>query len=202
MVSHLLELYIVLLLSLGAPLNTLVDTDQGLPRWYNPGLHEEASSAFLEMAVAAQEDGVKMVIFSGYRSYEYQDEVYQREAVFRPDSVDLYLARPGHSEHQLGTAFDVAWPGLHVASRDPRNIQVFDWLEDHAHEYGFVLSYPLRTIAEWPYDNRIYPLRGQFIHEPWHIRYVGEELANEILSEGYLDPQSDVQPQDFYQVWP
>ena len=198
----LIELYVVMHLILGAPLNTLVDGDHGLPRWYDPGLQEAASAAFLEMKEAADLDDVKLEIFSGYRSYAYQREILQRESTFNPDSADFYLAHPGHSEHQLGTAFDVVWPGLSVESKDPRNLRAFDWLEINAHIYGFVSSYPLKTIQVWPYDNRIYPLDGEFVHEPWHIRYVGVDLAQEMVDAGYLDFQSAVLPQDFYQIWP
>ncbi len=200
--NFLIELYIVMYLILGAPLNALVDVDHGLPRWYEPGRQEAASAAFLEMKGAAILEDVKFEIFSGYRSYTYQQEVFQRESTFHPESADLYLAPPGHSEHQLGTAFDVVWPGLRVDSKDPRNMRAFDWLEEHAHTYGFVLSYPLKTIKIWPYDNRIYPLGGEFIYEPWHIRYVGIDLAREMVDAGYRDPQSVVLPQDFYQSWP
>jgi len=200
--NFLIDLYIVMHLILGAPLNALVDGDHGLPRWYDPGLQETASEAFLEMKEAAILDYVKLEIFSGYRSYAYQQEVFQRESTFHPDSADFYLAHPGHSEHQLGTALDVVWPGLHVDSKDPRNLRAFDWLEMNAPLYGFVLSYPLKTIQVWPYDNRIYPLDGEFIHEPWHIRYVGGDLAQEMVDAGYLDPQSSVLPQDFYKIWP
>jgi D-alanyl-D-alanine carboxypeptidase len=200
--SLFIELYIVLHLLLGAPLNTLVDGDHGLPRWYDPTLQEAASEAFVEMKDAADLDNVKLDIFSGYRSYAYQQEILQREFTFHPESADFYLAHPGHSEHQLGTAFDVIWPGLQVDSKDPRNLRAFDWLEMNAHIYGFVLSYPLKTIQVWPYDNRIYPLDGEFIYEPWHIRYVGADLAQEMVDAGYLDFQSPVVPQDFYQVWP
>ena len=200
--NFLIDLYIVMHLLLGAPLDTLVSSEYGLPRWYDPELQETANSAFLEMKEAAILDDVKLEIFSGYRSYTYQHEVFQRESNLRPGSAGFYLARPGHSEHQLGTAFDVAWPGLRVDSKDPRNLRVFEWLEEHAHTFGFTLSYPLRMITDWPYDNRIYPLDGEFIYEPWHIRYVGEDLASEMVEVGYLDPWSQVFPQDFYQVWP
>ena len=200
--NFLIDLYIVMHLILGAPLNALVDGDHGLPRWYDPGLQETTSETFLEMKEAAILDDVKLEVFSGYRSYAYQQEVFQRESVFHPDSADIYLARPGHSEHQLGTALDVIWPGLYVDSKDPRNLRAFDWLEMNAHMYGFVLSYPLRTIQVWPYDNRIYPLDGEFIYEPWHIRYVGVDLAKEMVDAGYLDPQSSVLPQVFYRIWP
>jgi D-alanyl-D-alanine carboxypeptidase len=114
----------------------------------------------------------------------------------------MVLALPGHSEHQLGTALDVVWPGLKVSTKDDRNEMLFRWLEDNAHLYGFVLSYPMKGVEGWPYDNRIYPEVTDFIHEPWHIRYVGVELAEMIYQAGYLDPNSQTLAQDFYQPWP
>ena len=114
----------------------------------------------------------------------------------------MVLAHPGHSEHQLGTVLDVVWPGLKPATKDERNEMLFRWLEENAHLYGFVLSFPMKVVEDWPYDNRIYPEVTEFIHEPWHIRYVGEELAQKIYQADYLDPNSPTLPQDFYQPWP
>jgi D-alanyl-D-alanine carboxypeptidase len=141
-------------------------------------------------------------VVSEFRSYRDQIEVYNRmvseEGQERADQV---IARPGHSEHQLGTTFDLAWAGLPVEFLDPRNEQLWDFLQNHAHEYGFVISFPLKNIGEWPYDNRWYPVITEFRWEPWHIRYVGVELATIIYQAGYLDPNSDVLPQQFYEVW-
>ncbi|UCF60585.1 MAG: M15 family metallopeptidase [Anaerolineaceae bacterium] len=198
----LLQLYVVLLLLAGASLNTLVDSEHSLPAWYDPGMQEETLIAWDALQTAASEDGIKLTIFSGYRSYEYQAQVYDREIVGRRGQAPLYLTRPGHSEHQLGTAIDVAWPGLPLGFNDVRNDRLYEWLRDNAHLYGFVISYPYKTSDNWPYHNRWLPVVTEYIHEPWHIRYVGDALAEVIYNAGYLDPSNDVTPQDFYRAWP
>lgn len=197
-----LSLYLVLKLLIGPPLDVLVDSQHGLPEWYAPGVNTHAARALGELTAAAEMEGLKLAVLSGFRSFEYQAEVYAREMQKWPDRVDEYAARLGHSEHQLGTAFDVAWPGLPVNSLDPRNVRLFEWIEANAHEYGFVVSYPLKTHEEWPYNNRWKAHGSEFIYEPWHIRYVGRELASEMFAAGYLDPGTGVQPRDFYRAWP
>jgi D-alanyl-D-alanine carboxypeptidase len=194
-----LRFYIVILILLGAPPNTLVDKEHALPVWYSPGVSIEAESALDQLI---QNFGHEVDIVSDFRSYRDQVEAYNRlvakEGQARADQV---IARPGHSEHQLGTTFDVAWAGLPVEFLDPRNEQLWDYLYEYAHEYGFIISFPLKRIDDWPYDNKWYPVVTQFRWEPWHIRYVGVELASTIYQAGYLDPESEVLPQDFYQVW-
>lgn len=198
----LAELYLILYLLLGPPLNVLVDDEHGLPSWYDPGPHPEAVLAWERLREAAEVDGLRIAIYSGYRAYDDQARLWSRETRKNPSRAESYAARPGHSEHQLGTAFDVVWPGLHVYSDDPRNDRLFGWLAENAHRYGFVLSYPLRVSETWPYSNRWMPLETEFIYEPWHIRYVGPELATQIYAAGYLDPSSPLLPQDFYRPWP
>jgi D-alanyl-D-alanine carboxypeptidase len=197
-----IELYIVLRLMLGAPIDALITKDQGLPAWYDPGVNEVAVAALEEMQLAADSDGVKLWVNSSYRNYAYQRDVIQREAFNQPDSYRSYSAAPGHSEHQLGTAFDLAWPGLPVDSLDARNLELFCWLEQNAHQYGFVISYPYKEIPEWPFHNRWLPVVTEYVHEPWHIRFVGKDLAREMWEQGYLDPQSPILPQDYYHPWP
>ncbi|HEY42848.1 MAG TPA: M15 family metallopeptidase [Anaerolineae bacterium] len=200
--SVLLQLYIALLLLFGAPLDTLVDSEHGLPAWYDPGLQDETLAAWEALQTAASMEGIEIILFSGYRSYGYQAQVYAREIIERGDQALLYATRPGYSEHQLGTAMDVAWPGVALGIHDVRNTQLYTWLVDNAHRYGFVISYPYKTFDIWPYHNRWMPVVTEYIHEPWHIRYVGIPLAQAIFAAGYLDPGSDVLPQDFYHVWP
>ena len=200
--SVLLQLYIALLLLFGAPLDTLVDSEHGLPAWYDPGLQDETLAAWQVLQTAASMDGIKIIMFSGYRSYDYQAQVYAREISERGDQALLYTTRPGHSEHQLGTAIDVAWPGVPLGMHDVRNTQLYTWLVDNSHCYGFVISYPFKTSDIWPYHNRWMPVVTEYIYEPWHLRYVGIPLAQKIYTAGYLDPGSDVLPQDFYHVWP
>ncbi|MFN2147370.1 MAG: M15 family metallopeptidase [Anaerolineales bacterium] len=201
MAPHLLLLIIVRLL-LGPPLDVLVDREHGLPAWYEPGPSAEAQAALDSLIEAAWQDQIRVAVYSGYRSYSYQVDVQSRAQLRDAGNPEAYLAEPGHSEHQLGTAFDVVWPGLRVEMRDPRNLALYAWLESHAHQFGFVLSYPLKTTDSWPYSNRWLPRVTEFIYEPWHIRYVGAALATEIYDAGYLDPASPVLPQDFYHPWP
>ncbi len=194
--------YVVIEMLLGPPLDVLIDSEHGLPPGYDPGINVQAASAIAELQEAADEQGITIEVFSGYRSYTYQAEVYERQNAVPETEVDLYSAPPGHSEHQLGTAFDVVWPGVVMGASDPRNDLLYAWLEQNAHRFGFVLSYPYKRGDAWPYSNRFIPLVTAYIYEPWHLRFVGVELATSIFSAGYTDPDSIVLPQDFYQVWP
>jgi len=189
-----------MLLLLGAPLDTLVNKEYVLPVWFAPENHSEARSA-LDLLI--EEINLPVELMSDYRSYRSQSEAYLRlvsqEGEERANQV---IARPGHSEHQLGTAFDVAWAGLPIDYNVPRNRRLWAALEAKAHEFGFVISYPLKEIPEWPYNNRWYAVVTEYRWEPWHLRYVGLPLAQEIYDAGYIDPLSPVLPQDFYQPWP
>ncbi len=198
----LTEFFIILQLLLGAPLDVLVTPSQGLPSWYEPGPSEEARMALDELSTGAEDEGVLSWVRSAYRDYTYQEEVARREGDRQPASYRSYSAQPGHSEHQLGTAFDLAWAGLPVESLDARNLRLYEWLEQNAHRYGFVISYPYKEIDTWPFHNRWLPVITDYIYEPWHVRYVGRDLARSMWEEGYLDPLSPVLPQDYYTPWP
>ena len=118
----------------------------------------DAQPALESMLTAARSEGRSILADSGFRSYEEQ--------------VDLFLAateigraaRPGHSEHQIGTAMDFAFGGDEDAS----------WLAARAAEFGFALSYP----------NYKQKLTG-FRYESWHFRYVGSDAAREIAEHGW-----------------
>lgn len=116
----------------------------------------------------ARNDGLDLRVNSAYRSYRRQDEVYRANTntvfITKPERA----ARPGYSEHQLGTAIDV--------SLYPSNGQAgYDWLRENAYRYGFVLSYPdgAQDVTE-------------FLFEPWHWRYVGEPIAKHIHENNML----------------
>lgn len=185
---------------LGAPSDALVSREHGLPRWYSPG---ESEQAHLALEHLIDDLGMPVQVSSSFRSYRLQEEAYYRLVVEEGEErANQVIAQPGHSEHQLGTAFDLAWMGLPIEFDDVRNRQLWTALEEHAHEYGFIISFPYKQIDEWPYDNRWYPVVTEFRWEPWHVRYVGEELAEIIYEAGYLNPKSSILPQDFYRPWP
>jgi D-alanyl-D-alanine carboxypeptidase len=129
------------------------------------------------MASAAAADDAALAVQSAYRSYAYQVRTFQgwvdqsSEAEARKVS-----ARPGHSEHQLGTSLDLrsaddATPPWESA--DWATTRAGAWLERHAWEYGFVMSYPKGKRGQTCYS-----------YEPWHYRYVGRDVAAAIHESG------------------
>ena len=141
-----------------------------LPSWYDPGgLTGETYAAFTQMQTAAWNEGISLWICSGYRSYDTQNWLYW-SYVSRDGqaAADTYSARPGHSEHQTGMAIDVN-NTLSTFAYSAEGI----WLAEHCHEYGFIIRYP----AGKEY------ITG-YMYEPWHVRYVGTELAGILHANG------------------
>lgn len=120
---------------------------------------------FKMMADDAKVLGLNIYIASGYRSYDYQNVLYN-QYVNRDGKAqaDTYSARPGHSEHQTGLAID-----LNDISYNFGYTNEFKWLKDNAYRYGFILRYPENNTD----------LTG-YVYEPWHYRYVGLEVAKYI----------------------
>lgn len=112
----------------------------------------------LAMVEAARIDGIELMVSSAYRSFDYQDGLYQRhvERVGKA-AADLVSARPGHSQHQLGTAVDFG--SISDGYGETANGR---WVAQHAWRFGFSLSYP-RGATEWT----------GYTYEPWHFRYIG-----------------------------
>lgn len=169
-----------------------VDGAHPLPRWYSPGVNAEAKAAVERMIQDAAAVGIKIDIDSDYRSPKYQRMLYEMRV------RDADIAPPGYSEHQLGTAYDLKWPGKALFDRNSLNLRMWRWLENHVDDYGFVISYPYKVGDEWPYNNYFMGYVTEYRYEPWHVRYVGEEVARRILESGYLDPESPVLPQHYY----
>lgn len=147
----------------------IANKSYGLPADYAPGVVEEAAAAFEEMAAGAAKDGISLFIASGFRSYDYQAKLYQRY-VDRDgvEKADTYSARPGHSEHQTGLAFD-----LNEVSDAFIGTPEAEWLAAHAHEYGFIIRYPADKVEITGYK-----------YEPWHVRYLGKETAAAVYESG------------------
>lgn len=141
-----------------------------LPEDYAPdGLLSECENAFSLMKKDAAAKGLSIYISSGYRSYSYQENLYNRYV--RRDGkalADTYSARPGHSEHQTGLAID-----LNTVTRSFGNTKEGKWVAAHCHEYGFIIRYPEGKSHITGYS-----------YEPWHLRYVGVETAKRITESG------------------
>ncbi|WP_339253436.1 M15 family metallopeptidase [Sporosarcina sp. FSL W8-0480] len=144
-----------------------------LPSTFAPGESKEAREAFEEMSAEAKLSGINLTAFSTYRSYEYQTSLYDRYV--KRDGVekaDRYSARPGYSEHQTGLAFDIGEVNYekHWASSSFGETEAGKWVAANAYRYGFILRYPKGKEE----------ITG-YMHESWHFRYVGKEVAEEIF---------------------
>ena len=141
-----------------------------LPADYAPGgLTAECQTALDALMAGAARDGLSIYPISTYRSYEYQAGLYERYAARDGYAeADRYSARPGHSEHQTGLAIDVNSLDYDFAYT-PEGI----WLAAHCAEYGFILRYPEGKESVTGYR-----------YEPWHIRYLGREIAEEVTASG------------------
>lgn len=138
-------------------------------------MRAEAAAALEEMFAAAEEDGIYLAGVSGYRSYAYQEMLFTSYvSTDGLEKAQRYSARPGQSEHQTGLAMDISGSTGECAADDCfAGTPEAEWLADHAHEFGFIVRYP-----EGKED-----VTG-YMYEPWHVRYLGSELARKVYDSG------------------
>ena len=121
-------------------------------------LRPEAYHALEELSRAALNDGIKLLVSSTYRSYKYQEGLFNRYV--KQDGLELaerYSARPGTSQHQLGVAVDFG-----SITDDWGDTKMGKWVYNHAAEYGWSLSFP-----------QGYEDVTGYMWECWHFRYIG-----------------------------
>ena len=140
-----------------------------------------AMDAWQKMKAAAAADGITLVFTSGYRSYDFQNYLFNYYVETRGmEWASRSSARPGQSEHQTGLALDITADGKsfdQALAEQP----VGRWLGDNAYKFGWILRYPKGKEAITGYK-----------FEPWHYRYVGTAVAadfgprNTLTLEEYL----------------
>lgn len=147
----------------------VVNKTYSLPSNYAPGLLAKTKEAFNQMQAASKLEGLNIYLSSGFRSYSTQNNLYNKY-VNRDGKVkaDTYSARPGHSEHQSGLAFDVNQ--INDTFNDTAEAK---WLSNNCYKYGFILRYPKGKTNETGYK-----------YESWHFRYVGVDLATKLYNNG------------------
>lgn len=158
-------------------------------------MEEQAASQALALFRRSQREHLHLTAISGYRSYEYQNTLYQnyknkqdRRCLF-PDtcSHDIlsYVAPPGASEHQTGLALDISCPAIsYRLTEDFADTKEGKWLAAHARLYGFIIRYPKGKEKHTGYP-----------WEPWHIRYVTKPLAAYLTLTGLtLEEYYDMNP--------
>lgn len=147
----------------------IVNKTYSLPSNYAPGLLAKTKEAFNEMQAASKLEGLNIYLSSGFRSYSTQSNLYNKY-VNRDGKAkaETYSARPGHSEHQSGLAFDVNQ--INDTFNDTAEAK---WLLNNCYKYGFILRYPKGKTTETGYK-----------YESWHFRYVGVNLATKLYNNG------------------
>lgn len=119
--------------------------------------------------------GYELMLASGYRSEAYQKQLYNSYvAKDGQAAADRYSARPGTSEHQTGLAVDVGRPDqtceLEICFGGTNEGK---WVAANAYKYGFIVRYLEGKESVTTYQ-----------YEPWHLRYVGKDLAAELIKTG------------------
>lgn len=120
-----------------------------------------------EMFNDAKANNINLIIFSAYRTYQKQYDLYYN--VNNKD--DKYSAKPGFSEHHTGLAFDIS-DSIHGLTLNFASSNTYKWLINNSYKYGFILRYPQNKESITMYN-----------YEPWHFRYVGNEIASIIYKQ-------------------
>ncbi|GLX70052.1 M15 family metallopeptidase [Paenibacillus glycanilyticus] len=149
-------------------------------------MRKEAAGALEDLFAGAEKDGIYLAGVSAYRSQSTQKSLFNRYVA--KDGMEkalTYSAFPGTSEHQTGLAIDVSGSDGKCAAEDCfGGTPEAEWLADHVAEYGYIIRYPEGKDAITGYK-----------YEPWHIRYVGKELAQEI-------DEKDLTLEEYYNAVP
>lgn len=147
---------------------------------YNDGknnlLDKRVKLYFERMARCALKENIILKNISAYRSYEYQEKLYNHYKKINLTNLEMSSARAGYSEHQTGFALDINDDNISFAKS-----KEFTWLNQNAYNFGFILRYPLGKEHITGYK-----------FEPWHYRFVGKKVAkkiyfNNLTLEEYLE---------------
>lgn len=146
---------------------TVIDEEYDLPNGKEVSVHSEVWPFLEDLLDEAKDDGVDLMVLSGYRSFSEQATLKETYTVRYGLGANQFSADQGYSEHQLGTTVDFTTSQIGENLNAFEETEAFSWLQKNAHRFGFTLSYP---------ENNEY-----YLYEPWHWRFVGRDLAR------YLD---------------
>ena len=163
----------------------LVNKDNFLPSCFEPAklytlpnnkkIDARIIAYYIYLKEEALKNGFNITIDSAYRSYLYQEKLFKESIKEKGIEETLKMvAIPGASEHQTGLAIDLGYYdklGYHEDVSD--NPLLVDWLKDNSYKYGFILRYLEEFV----------PVTG-YMEEPWHIRYLGVDLATKVYKSG------------------
>lgn len=147
------------------------DNENNFHNYIDPNLKPELAleiKAYVDKLLNdAWNSGMFIIVDSGYRSYEYQEQVLKYLIEKKGDDAYRLVAIPGSSEHQTGLAMDIAYMKNGIYSDDIKDSdKEVEWMKKNSYKYGFILRYPKGKEEITGYD-----------YEPWHYRFVGINLA-------------------------
>ncbi|MBC7298657.1 MAG: M15 family metallopeptidase [Demequina sp.] len=146
----------------------------GVPGGAGQQMRAEAAAAMTRMYENAKAAGVPFRILTAYRSYGFQQGVYGSNVrASGTAAADRHVARPGYSEHQTGLTADINDVSANKLQQSFGASAAGTWVREHAHEHGFIISYPEGAEAVTGY-----------VYEPWHVRYVGDDVARDMHATG------------------
>ena len=153
----------------------MVDIDGSLSTNQNLKVKREAYDAYLAMLKDAKAEGLNFCICSAYRGFSVQENLYYNSLKSNGKAyTDKMFAYPGRSEHHTGYAIDITSASMNWGlSQNYADYPDGAWIAEHCHEYGFIIRYPKGKED----------ITG-YMYEPWHIRYVGVDVAAEITEAG------------------
>lgn len=175
-------------------IHVLVNKERNLPSDYKPDdlikpdikysfdgenekryLREVAAHALEELVAEANEEGIEIVGVSGFRSYSKQNSIFNYNVNKRGyEAANKISAKPGQSEHQTGLAIDVSCAGVGYALQERfGELEEGKWLAENAHRFGFIIRYEKGKEDITGYQ-----------YEPWHIRYLGKDIAEDVYEKG------------------
>lgn len=145
---------------------------EDLPKKY---MREVAARALEELFQKAKEDNIELFATSGYRSYNTQKSIFEANVRRKGEKeANKTSAYPGQSEHQTGLAMDVTSRSVGFGLEESfGDVKEGIWVRENAHKFGFIVRYPKGKERITGYS-----------YEPWHLRYVGKEVAEAITAAG------------------
>ena len=153
----------------------MVYMDNSLTTWQNLELKSDAYEAYLKLYKDAKAEGFNLKVCSAYRTYETQRSLYASSVnSMGKETANIRSAYRGRSEHHTGYAIDVTSESMGWGlKQDFADYPDGAWINEHCAEYGFIIRYPKDKTDITGYD-----------YEPWHLRYVGVDVAKEITEQG------------------
>ncbi|MDP3875113.1 MAG: M15 family metallopeptidase, partial [bacterium] len=150
-------------------------------------IHTDVWSFLKRLLEDVRSGDIKLLIASAFRSFDTQASLKSEyKVVYGAGTANQFSADQGYSEHQLGTSVDFTTPDVGGTFTKFKSAPAYQWLQDNAYKYGFVLSYPERNTY--------------YIFEPWHWRFVGVSLAEFLHKENKYFYDLDQREIDAYLI--